>query len=260
MGARVRSCRRPTISASPTCWPGSPRANARGSTRGNEPNSRQFFVGTPATYVHLFTAGAAAVRRADPDAMVMSGGLSGNDSAWLNAAYQAGLGGQADAIAVHPYPSPSDLAPQEGSSNDPHRFPALASVRQVMDRNGDGQVPIWLTEIGWSVHDNPSGTAAWARGVTATRQASLVTSLVQVTTADDPSVIGITWYNARDRAVGSVQERHFGLLQRNLVPRPATDAFHAAVARARTSYAPSAARAQSLAGFPHRPTTAGVCR
>jgi hypothetical protein len=44
-------------------------------------------------------------------------------------------------------------------------FEPVAALHTLMAQNGDGNVPIWFTEIGWADHTNPAGTPNWQLGV-----------------------------------------------------------------------------------------------
>lgn len=128
----------------------------------NEEDYHDFAI-APEPYAQLLTETYEAVRSIDPDATVASGGLS---SAWdvsgryLRQVYAAPAT-QAfhrehgrwpfDAVCVHPY--------HWKVSPDTYLADALIrNILLVMAAHGDGDKPIWLTEIGWNVSEtHPTG-------------------------------------------------------------------------------------------------------
>lgn len=110
----------------------------------NEENTRRFWLGTPAQYVTLLQDAYAAVKAANPAALVVFGGTAHTDVGWIRACYQAGARGSFDVMATHPYPwikTNTDVNQVLG---------ATQLVRDVMLAYGDGNTPIWFTELSWS--------------------------------------------------------------------------------------------------------------
>lgn len=114
----------------------------------------------PAHYTDLLKTAYTAIKAVDPDALVISGGLSttGNgsptaygDLAFIEGMYQAGAKGYFDALGSHPYPfghAPAEVDPWGLS------LARVEQQRQVMVDYGDGDTPIWITEFGWVIHSN----------------------------------------------------------------------------------------------------------
>ncbi len=116
----------------------------------------------PAAYADLLVAAAAAIRAADPAAMVLFGGLyyagigtlvEGAEPFILDAyAHRPDLGGSYDAMAIHPYPAyPPESAPDASSGQRPLGL-MLARVRAALGSVGDGAKPVWVTEYGWPTY------------------------------------------------------------------------------------------------------------
>ncbi|MDQ6421966.1 sugar-binding protein [Paenibacillus sp. LHD-117] len=105
----------------------------------NEPNLDGFFRPTQSAeaYVELLKAGYLAVKRADPKATVVMGGLSGTGGGYLDEMIAHGAADYTDAIVIHPYQAGD---PEAGDSfvHD------IAGVQAKMPDK-----PIWLTEWGW---------------------------------------------------------------------------------------------------------------
>jgi hypothetical protein len=118
-------------------WPSQPAGSAAG-------------VGE---YVDLLRSAAPAVRQADPQAVVVSAGLSGNDAAWLQRFYSNSISPRPyfDAVGVHPYSSTYSPTTCYQAQQKPQRdqFCALQNVRDVMVSNGDTGKEVWATEFGW---------------------------------------------------------------------------------------------------------------
>lgn len=112
----------------------------------NEPHHKGFFTGTPEKMVELARAAYEELKKVDPAIVVLSpssaAGASRGGPAWLEQYLKAGGGRYADVISYHFYVLPE---PPE------KMLPLIAEVRQILDRHGVGDKPLWNTEIGWSI-------------------------------------------------------------------------------------------------------------
>jgi hypothetical protein len=197
----------------------------------NEPNSGDFFTGDASTYAGLLQAAFPAFRAGDPEARVVLGGPSYNDTAWLQQVYAAGAGGSFDVLATHPYLGPSDAPPETPDDGSPWTLLHVARVQQLMRAYGDGAKPIWFTEFGWSTHENTDDTAPWQRGVSTTTQAAYLVRTLDLLRSRFPQVSHVFWYAARDRVDSDPQTNGYGLLTHDLEPKPAYRALRAYIAR-----------------------------
>jgi hypothetical protein len=188
----------------------------------NEPDSRDFFTGSVDQYAALVRAAYPAVRSSDPDAQVVLGGPINNNTGWLRSVYQAGVRGAFDVLATHPYMGPSDLPPEtpDVGGDNIYLLTHVAAVHQLMVANGDGDKPIWFTEMGWSSHPNTGGEPNWDRGVTPQQQADYTVRAIQLVRSRYPYVTNMILYNERDRATGDVQLDNYGILHRDLSEKP----------------------------------------
>ncbi|UCG23380.1 MAG: O-antigen ligase family protein, partial [Chloroflexota bacterium] len=112
----------------------------------------------PAEYAALLSAAAEAIREADPSAVIVAaplaptvetGGMNLADPLYLQALYQAGAGDAFDVVAGKPYgfdSSPVDRRVQQDLLN----FSRIILLREVMERFGDTQKPIWAANWGWN--------------------------------------------------------------------------------------------------------------
>ncbi|MBI5930975.1 MAG: LysM peptidoglycan-binding domain-containing protein [Chloroflexi bacterium] len=149
-----------------------------------EPNLRREWNGkaygkplSAAGYVELLRAGYTAVKAADSEAVVVSGGLAPtgldspdnaiSDRNFLRQMYQAGFNNVADAIGVHPFGfgNPPDSTccetiPQiTGWDDHPSFFfqNTLQDYRAIMSEFNDSGRFLWLTEFGWGSSENLPG-------------------------------------------------------------------------------------------------------
>jgi len=106
----------------------------------NEPNLAGYWAEQPfaPSYVAALRAAAGSVRAADPGATIVLAGLPGKSWVALRKVYDAGGRGLFDAVAVHPY----TRRPREV-------LRIIRYVRRAMRANGDGSLPIWVTELSW---------------------------------------------------------------------------------------------------------------
>jgi hypothetical protein len=103
-------------------------------------------------YGALLRASYRAVRKADPGAKVVLGGLT--NMAWetLATLYRTGgVRGYFDVAAVHMFPG---------------RWRNVGVIvkrfRSVLDANGDSRKPIWVTEMTWPAAEGRAGVPPWA--------------------------------------------------------------------------------------------------
>lgn len=197
----------------------------------NEPNLTRFWEPRPdpGAYAQLLRAAAGAIRDVDPDAVIVSGGLSpasddGEEVAparFLEAVYASGGGGSFDAVGHHPYHFPCPLD-TDGSWNAWRAV--LPELRELMVRHGDADKRIWLTEYG-----APTGTSP--RAVSDEGQARFVEDAFA--TARETAWIGpLFWYSYRDAGRDLEQPEHnFGLVRHDFEPKPALRVFEDVMAR-----------------------------
>ena len=198
----------------------------------NEPNSEDFLTGAdPAQYAALLKAAYPAIKAGAPEATVVFGGTQLNDTDWIERAYDAGASGSFDAMATHPYMSPADLPPEAPNDGTGNRLRHLIAVRELMVERGDEDLPIWLTEFGWSAHPDTGDEQPWQRGVTEQEQADYLLRTVRLVREDMPYVTHMFWYTDRDRPDRGPQLGGYGLFDPALSPKPAFDALAQYLAR-----------------------------
>ncbi len=136
----------------------------------NEPNlSREWGDRSPnaAEYVALLKVANQRIKEADPNAMVITAGLTPTgtqppiaipDDEYLRQMYQAGLKGNFDVLGAHGagYKAPPELSPDEAAADPAYGgerffcFRRVEDLRRIMEENGDADTQIAILEFGWT--------------------------------------------------------------------------------------------------------------
>lgn len=194
----------------------------------NEPNTSDFWQPRPDPdrYGELFKAAAGAIRAADPNATVLTAGLTrGADTAdgrtvsqttYLEALYRNGAAQLANAVAIHPYSFP--WLPTEHPPALVGGFNDLPEVHKLMVRHGDGAKKVWITEFGAA-----TGTVLGAVSA-ADQAATILQSRRQVQSWDWAGPL--IYYELRDAGDDrSDIQQNFGLVRRDFSLKPAAKAL-----------------------------------
>ncbi len=139
----------------------------------NEPNLARewgFTRPNPAQYAEFLRMAYAAIKRANPNAIVISAGMAPTgdnneqampDEIFYDGMYQA-MGGNSDGyfdmLGVHGagFAAPPELDPAEAASNPAYggyrffAFRHVEDIRAIMERYGDADKQIVLLEFGWT--------------------------------------------------------------------------------------------------------------
>ncbi len=121
---------------------------------------------SPAGYGRLLKISRDTIKKADPGAKIVIGGLFGepyrpklngdmNDLTFMKRLYQIkGIKSTFDAYALHPYAATASVMKRQ-----------IINTRALMKRSGDGATPLWVDEFGWgSGHDISLPSARGPRG------------------------------------------------------------------------------------------------
>jgi hypothetical protein len=155
----------------------------------NEPNIiREWGGKTPdaGEYVEMMRVSYAAIKRVDPQAIVMTGALSPTtetsanarpDGTFLREMYAAGLQGNYDVLGVHaagfksaPETDPAVVAADPAATNnDPsppelkrsYAFRHVEDLRQIMVESGDADKKVAILEMGWTSDFRPTSDYRW---------------------------------------------------------------------------------------------------
>jgi hypothetical protein len=205
----------------------------------NEPNLPFEWGGdpSPSGYVAFLKAAYKGVKKGDPGASVIGGGLSPatggaggtiEDVDFLRGMYAAGARGSMDAMAIHNY----------GGNHEPEQDPGDCGIcfrraeiyRQIMVDAGDSATPVWATEFGWLMDPGKNmGQYDWMR-VSADKQAEYVVRSFKYARANWPWMTGLLLSNLD----ASTTPYHtgpqdgmpwFAILNKDYSPRPAWKAI-----------------------------------
>jgi hypothetical protein len=202
----------------------------------NEPNTKSFWTPSPnvADYTRILKAAYPAIKAADPQATVLSGGTApapddGTNYApvsFLKGIYNNGGGGSFDAVSHHPYCWPAYPGDAQGWSAWYQMYGTTPSLRSVMSSNGDSAKKIWATEFG-APTNGPSGSF-----VSESEQAKMISKGYSVWRTYDWAGPMFS-YQGRDYGTSTdSRENFFGLLRNDWSAKPAYAAYKQAVADA----------------------------
>jgi len=182
----------------------------------NEPNlAREWGENppNPAQYVAFLQKAYAAIKRGNPNAIVISAGMAPTgtdnevampDDKFYSQMYTA-MGGNSDGyfdmLGVHGsgFAAPPELDPAEAAANDKYggwrffSFRRVEDIRQIMVTNGDADKKIVLLEFGWT-YDPVNESYKWHgadAGIDALLQAQYLTRAYQFAAANWSEWIGL---------------------------------------------------------------------
>jgi polysaccharide biosynthesis protein PslG len=175
----------------------------------NEENVPLWWEGSREDYALVLRSGAAAIRRADPDAQVLLGGLVWPDAEWLEPACSEGQS-PFDVLPFHAYPETwtPDSVTVENYLGSGYAKSFLPSVDEECGRR-----PIWMNEVGF----------ATTPGKTEQQQAEWwVRAFATFLAAPRVEHIGI--YEIRDQAqgtpvIGDAPNYYLGLVRADGTPK-----------------------------------------
>ncbi len=174
-------------------------------------------------YTALLKAVYPAIKKADPTAYVVTGGLAQVANTNVNIApldflqciYKDGGKDYFDAVGYHPYTYPA--FPSSNTTNAWARMSTgTPSLRSIMIANGDGNKQIWMTEYG-----TPTNGPDPKWFVSEADQAKMLTDVVNVYKTD--SWAGpLFWYTFKDGGTTTdTNENFFGLVHPDYSQKPA---------------------------------------
>lgn len=171
--------------------------------------------GTADEYVEFARRVYPAMKSENPDAIVLSGGITtaGLRDGWLERFVEIGGLRFVDGLSVHPY---NYLEPSAGA---PER--AIAELDQVHEWTVAAGRPmqIYVTEMGYPAYGG--------RGGVSREVAALYLARFMLLASTRAYVGGVWWYSLRDQGNNDPdnKEHHFGVFDSTLEPKPAADAL-----------------------------------
>lgn len=195
----------------------------------NEENSSEFWQPTTnniASYAQLLKDTYPKIKRADPQALVLVGGMAGavrttasKETAmidFMNGLYADGDAGYFDAVAAHPYSFPSAPTSANGA------WHGLQELHDLMNEHGDGNKKIWITEYGVPSQSSIHPTASEPV------QAQFLTTAVKQFESY-PWAGNFFWYDYKD-AGDSTSDDYYGAVRADGSVKPAYTAYEKAIA------------------------------
>lgn len=232
---------------------GSPNGRIHAYEIWNEPNlSREWGDRAPnaAEYVALLKASYQAIKKADPEAIVITAGLSPTtappplampDVDYLKAMYAAGAKDYFDVLGVHGagFKAPPELSPEEvakdprynhgeGDKGRVYGFRHVEDQRAVMEANGDGAKRVAVLEFGWTTDNRPGSPYAW-HAVTPQEQADYLVRAFKYAKEKWSSWIGpmCALYIADPGMTKDHEQYYWAVTNPDGTTRPAYDALKA---------------------------------
>ena len=204
-----------------------------------------------AAYIPILRAGYQTVKRNDPAAVVVFGGLTPtgvddpsialNDEAYLRQIYALNGGeikGLYDVMGVHPgsncnppdasYPAmppinPCGTDPDGGRSytkDNSFYFQRVQQIRKVMEDAGESGKKIWVTEFGWTT-DNQAKGYEYGRYNTPEQQAQYLVRAIELGKSYPWMGVMFVWQLNFASITPESDEKHpWGVLDKADMPRP----------------------------------------
>ena len=184
----------------------------------------------PVAYVALLRMVYSAIKRANPDAVVLAGALAPtaeinrdvalSDLEYLEEMYSAltqtlSQGARAfDALAVHTYGT--TFAPEDAPDASKINFRRVELLREVMHRHSD-DAPIYITESGWN------DDVSWVNGITPAQRIDYTIRALAYAKANWPDVKCVVFWVFKLPAPARGYRDHFTFVTPSLEPLPIYD-------------------------------------
>ena len=184
----------------------------------------------PAGYVELLRIASQRAREADDNIVILSAPLAQtlemsesnmSDTAFLDQMYQLGANEYFDVLFANAYgfAFPPEDPPDPGRLN----FQRVLLLRQIMDKYGDRNKPIWFNEFGWNAApaDFPTDKLIWAR-VDEVEQAEYTIRAIEMAREQWPwaGVFAIWYFRQAGTILPDRAEYYFRAVDVGFTPRP----------------------------------------
>lgn len=197
----------------------------------NEPDNKEYWLGTPAEYASLVAAGARGVRQGDPSARVVLGGIAGHLEFLDELLTHHDVARSVDIVNLHSYVETWSPDPIESVTG------YLQRAAEMVRKHGESE-PLWLAEVGYSTFRSADQVSAWVKArfdfehTPQFQGAAMWRILAQAVAV--PELQLVAWYELRDlpadtEVIGDQNNRHLGVLTPDGQPKPALRALSRAV-------------------------------
>jgi len=173
--------------------------------------------GDPKEYARLLKKVYAGVKKIDPNALVLASSVARWDKNWIEKFLDEGSINYMDGLALNTY----NYFGEKGDRRTPESMISrvVDMLNQLSRRyNKNVPIPLYITEVGWPNHTGPDGTST---GLSAAYLARLylMASTIQ-------NIKGVWWYDFQDDGTDlKINEHNFGLVRKDLTPKPSYYAF-----------------------------------
>ena len=116
----------------------------------NEPDIKEYWSGNAADLAKLTKIGAQAVRKADPQALVVLAGLAGHTRFTRELFQKHGISQYVDVVNCHSYFETWNGKPLEAV------IPYVDTLSRIIKQYGNNQ-SLWMAEVGYSTYRKPDG-------------------------------------------------------------------------------------------------------
>ena len=160
----------------------------------------------PKLYAVLYNATCRKIKSIDPTAVVIAGNTT-NNGRWFLEQLAPHIDSDCipDGLGLHPYRS----YPEE------NLIPDMVALENWIQNVAGHEIPLWLTEFGWSTHNDVDSI---------TQASYLVRTYIQLFSL--PFVRGVFWFCFRDsKRFTFGREGGFGIVHSDLTPKPAYFAY-----------------------------------
>ncbi len=200
----------------------------------NEPNFHRFSIPRPdpAAFVDFLRSARRARDSVGSKAKLIAGGIAPGGEidvrSWIDQVALHGGLGLVDAFGFHPY-SPAD-------PDDPRSWMMqLEAVHRQLAAYGHPEMPLWLSEYGAPTSATASG---YGPPLTEAQQATRLRLAFALASRFD-WIQNLTWYEYRDGCADAADpECRFGLVRRDLTPKPSYTALREVIAGATVALRP----------------------
>ncbi|MEW6231527.1 MAG: hypothetical protein AB1566_04315 [Chloroflexota bacterium] len=192
----------------------------------NEPNltiAWGFRQVDPVAYTQLLKTAYLRAKEAWPGATILAAGLAPtlespgspnglNDLLYLQQMYDAGARPYFDGMAIHAYGWKT--SPDQEAAPDRLNFARAELIHQVMERNGDGTKPCFITEGGWNDHPR------WTKAVRPAQRTEYTVRAYQKALEEWPWCRSVALWAFRFPKPTRSYNDYFAFVNADFTPRP----------------------------------------